>query len=236
MAGKIEINRITNANIYVNGNSLLGRADYEWNGGRTKLAVAPFARRDSADEERTHADMREFGKTEIDVNSGLASVGGNNAAASNGSSSRITTESSNGFWTTLQKNIEEMLRDKEKIVVTTQNGLPAMPRPAGSKPATGSGGSMPYSPVRVSTSDGLIGAASTLTRAWPAASGGSSSLTASITSCGTFPRCWYSALSMAVLHRLRALSLAARGCHRMNRPAYPRVIAPRMAQHLCLAH
>ena len=25
MAGKIEINRITNANIYVNGNSLLGR-------------------------------------------------------------------------------------------------------------------------------------------------------------------------------------------------------------------
>ena len=27
MAGKIEINRITNANIYVNGNSLLGRAD-----------------------------------------------------------------------------------------------------------------------------------------------------------------------------------------------------------------
>jgi uncharacterized protein len=27
MAGKIEINRITNANIYVNGNSLLGRAE-----------------------------------------------------------------------------------------------------------------------------------------------------------------------------------------------------------------
>lgn len=81
-------------------------------------------------------------KTEIDVNSGLASVGGNNAAASNGSSSRITTESSNGFWTTLQKNIEEMLRDKEKIVVTTQNGLPATPRLAGGKPAAGSSGSM----------------------------------------------------------------------------------------------
>ncbi len=81
-------------------------------------------------------------KTEIDVNSGLASVGGNNTAASNGSSSRITTESSNGFWSTLQKNIEEMLRDKEKVVVTTQNGLPAMPRLAGSKPAAASGGSM----------------------------------------------------------------------------------------------
>jgi hypothetical protein len=40
--------------------SALGRADYEWNGGKTKLAISPFARYDSADSERTHADLREF--------------------------------------------------------------------------------------------------------------------------------------------------------------------------------
>lgn len=40
--------------------SALGRADYEWNGGRTKAAIAPFIRHDSADVERSHADLREF--------------------------------------------------------------------------------------------------------------------------------------------------------------------------------
>lgn len=40
--------------------SLLGRADYEWNGGRTRLTITPFVRYDSADGERTHADLREF--------------------------------------------------------------------------------------------------------------------------------------------------------------------------------
>lgn len=40
--------------------SALGRADYEWNGGKTKLAISPFVRHDSADTERSHADLREF--------------------------------------------------------------------------------------------------------------------------------------------------------------------------------
>lgn len=40
--------------------SLLGRADYEWNGGRTRLAISPFVRHDSADDRRSHADIREF--------------------------------------------------------------------------------------------------------------------------------------------------------------------------------
>lgn len=40
--------------------SALGRADYEWDGGRTKLAISPFVRHDSADVERSHADLREF--------------------------------------------------------------------------------------------------------------------------------------------------------------------------------
>ena len=40
--------------------SALGRADFDWNGGRTKLAISPFIRHDSADTERSHADLREF--------------------------------------------------------------------------------------------------------------------------------------------------------------------------------
>jgi hypothetical protein len=40
--------------------SALGRADYEWDGGKTKLAISPFVRHDSADTERSHADLREF--------------------------------------------------------------------------------------------------------------------------------------------------------------------------------
>ena len=40
--------------------SALGRADYEWNSGRTKLAISPFIRHDSADTQRSHADLREF--------------------------------------------------------------------------------------------------------------------------------------------------------------------------------
>lgn len=40
--------------------SLLGRADYEWNAGKTRLAISPFLRRDSADPRRSHADIREF--------------------------------------------------------------------------------------------------------------------------------------------------------------------------------
>ena len=40
--------------------SLFGHADFEWNGGRTKVAIAPFIRHDSADTERSHADLREF--------------------------------------------------------------------------------------------------------------------------------------------------------------------------------
>lgn len=38
----------------------LGHADYAWNGGRTKLTASPFARLDSADSKRSHADIREL--------------------------------------------------------------------------------------------------------------------------------------------------------------------------------
>ncbi|MBU4011033.1 MAG: hypothetical protein KJ882_09730 [Proteobacteria bacterium] len=40
--------------------SALGKVDMEWNDGLTKLAIYPFARLDSEDSERTHADLREF--------------------------------------------------------------------------------------------------------------------------------------------------------------------------------
>lgn len=40
--------------------SALGRADYKWNDGDTQLAISPFVRHDSADRERSHADLREF--------------------------------------------------------------------------------------------------------------------------------------------------------------------------------
>ena len=58
---------------------------------------------------------------------------------------------------------------------------------------------MPYSPVSVSTSDGLIGAASTSTSACPAPSTGRSNSTARITSCGTGPRSSYWAFSMGMV-------------------------------------
>jgi hypothetical protein len=40
--------------------SAVARADYAWHNGKTQLAVAPFVRLDSADSERSHADLREF--------------------------------------------------------------------------------------------------------------------------------------------------------------------------------
>jgi hypothetical protein len=40
--------------------SAIGRADYEWQDGKAKLAIAPFARVDSADQQRSHFDLREF--------------------------------------------------------------------------------------------------------------------------------------------------------------------------------
>ncbi|PKN38400.1 MAG: hypothetical protein CVU62_05995 [Deltaproteobacteria bacterium HGW-Deltaproteobacteria-2] len=40
--------------------SALGRADFEWNNGLTKFAASPFVRLDSADSNRSHADLREF--------------------------------------------------------------------------------------------------------------------------------------------------------------------------------
>ncbi|MET0547184.1 MAG: hypothetical protein ABWZ40_12815, partial [Caulobacterales bacterium] len=38
----------------------LGRMDVEWQGGDLTLAVSPFARIDSTDDDRSHVDMREF--------------------------------------------------------------------------------------------------------------------------------------------------------------------------------
>ena len=64
-------------------------------------------------------------------------------------------------------------------------------------PIAGSGGNMPDWPVSVSTSEGLIGAASTLISTWPGASAGVENATASITSCGTGPRWLYWARFMA---------------------------------------
>lgn len=40
--------------------SALGKADFEWHGGITKLGISPFVRRDSADSQRSHADLREL--------------------------------------------------------------------------------------------------------------------------------------------------------------------------------
>lgn len=76
----------------------------------------------------------------------------------------------------------------------------ATTRPTPSLPPTaGSGGSMPYCPVSVSTSEGLIGAASTWISACPSARAGASNPTHSIDACGTGPRWVYWALCMARL-------------------------------------
>ena len=58
-------------------------------------------------------------------------------------------------------------------------------------PIAGNGGSMPYTPVSVSTSEGLIGAASTLISTWPGPSGGKVNSTAAMDACGTGPRSVY---------------------------------------------
>ena len=69
---------------------------------------------------------------------------------------------------------------------------------------------MPYWPVSISTSDGLIGAASTATSTWPGPGGGVVNSTAWITSCGTGPRCSYWAFIIAMGIPSRTATIADR--------------------------